>query len=178
MRDSLPNNVICTREPLRVAVPSRLLILCLVVAIAATLGCGHRSDARLRHQFETARADCDQLRSMFAEDQHLVRIAPDYTMARDNAQWPSPDVGLSEQRWNEYRRLFESTGAELGILRRDSGLVLMMVSAVGWMDSGTYKGYAYLEDPPEQIVSSLDGREDDSWAFVHLTGNWYIGQGG
>ena len=52
-----------------------------------------------------------------------------------------------------------------------------LTSAVGLLDSGTYKGYVYSESWPDPVVGSLDGREDEAWAFVHLADNWYIGQG-
>lgn len=63
------------------------------------------SDQALRARFFAHRADFERLLAMVNEDSRLTRIAPDFTWLDDNVAWARKDVGISESRWNEYRRL-------------------------------------------------------------------------
>ena len=49
---------------------------------------------------------------MSNQDFRIVRIAPSFTWLDDDWSWPRPASkwGLSETRWDEYRRLFREAG--------------------------------------------------------------------
>src|ERR1043166_9895004 len=72
----------------------------------------HPSDQYLERVFAANQPEFEKLISMANEDSHVVRIASDFTWLDTSAAWPRPESGLgfSNQRWDEYRRLFSTLG--------------------------------------------------------------------
>ena len=77
-----------------------------IIAVFAARGGSVPSDQALRARFLANRVDFERLVAMSDEDSHLTRIAPDFTWLDDDVSWPRRNVGISEQRWNDYRELF------------------------------------------------------------------------
>ena len=157
------------------------------VSIAVTVACGlfgsHPSDARLERVFVQRRSDFETLASMAEQEPEVVRIARDFTWLKDNAAWPRPDslLGLSHERWDQYRHLFLVLGLDAGVAYcgpSDAGVLLLIASAKGLMIAGSEKGYAFSRKPLECIEESLDAKPKGSVSgiptFKHLDGNWYL----
>src|SRR5271166_2703890 len=75
------------------------------------------SDEALRARFLAHRVDFERLVVMTNEDSHLTRIAPDFTWLDDDVAWPRKNIGISEQRWNDYRQIFRRVGASEGMIK-------------------------------------------------------------
>lgn len=115
------------------------------------------SDEALRALYFAHRVDLSKLVAMANEDKHLTRIAPDFTWLNDNVAWPRKDVGISEDRWNDYRRLFQSVGAMKGIAKgADPNRIIFPIVSVGLVPAGYEKGLVYSQAPLSPVLKSLD----------------------
>lgn len=145
-----------------------------------SLGCARPpADSDLEARFRSNRQAFEQMARMVEEDRHLTRIAPNYTWLDDDISWPRPNIGLSLERWNLYRRLFKETGATAGILRPiGSRTTFLIAYSFGLVTGSTDKGYAFCWDPLAPLFPSLDRRPGDlkkgQPAFKRLEDNWYI----
>lgn len=144
-----------------------------------------QSDKVLRARFLADRADFERLVVMANEDTHLTRIAPDFTWLDDDVAWPRNNVGISEQRWNDYRQFFQRVGASEGIIKyTDPPLILFPISSMGLVPSGVEKGLAYSQAPLDPVLKSLDERPPDKYwkgpdrshvlAYKQIDNHWYI----
>jgi hypothetical protein len=139
------------------------------------------SDAHLSKRFAEHRKEFEQLVAMAKADKKVIRIAPDFTFTTKSAAWPRPisELGFTSQRWDEYRRLFQTLGLEAGILRppdhRDD--VYFLVQTKGLVTGGSVKGYAYSDTALQPRCESLDRPEairDTQICFKPLGGKWYV----
>jgi hypothetical protein len=139
------------------------------------------TDADLSHRIAEHRKDFEQLVAMAKTDKELLRIAADFTWTTSSVAWPRPasELGFTRQRWDEYRRLFQTLGLEAGVLRpwdhRDA--VYLLVQSKGLVTGGSTKGYAYSETTLEPQCESLDKPEavvHTEICFKPLGGNWYL----
>lgn len=163
------------------------------IGMVSLLGCEpfafdkpHQSDKALILNFEDHAAQFVELVKMANEDKKVVRIARDFTWLEDNVNWPRPEAqrGISEMRWDQYRRLFRELGITDGLARYDdpSGAVIhLTVFSMGLLDRGISKGYAYSEVDLSPVVDSLDKRPDelrgskqDGVVYRKIRGNWYL----
>jgi hypothetical protein len=163
-----------------------LLIAALPVGLVAQVvlagvTAGHPTDGRLIREFHSHTNDFERLLAMFREDRQLGRIAPGFTRpANFFSGKPLPEgkpagVGRLAEYWALFAKLSLSAGIE-GY--DDKEMVRFIRSTRGLSISGSSKGYAYMEVPPELVVESLD----DYWsgdgrsftAFRHIEGNWYL----
>ena len=124
--------------------------------------------------FQSHKAQFNQLLQMFLEDKKLGRVAYDFTRPAN----PS-EIGISNQRIQEYRKLFDELNLTAGIEGyEEKDLVWFHSSTQGLSISGSSKGFAYVLKPPPLIVDTLDGyRSKDGksfTAFRHIEGNWYL----
>ena len=143
------------------------------------------SDDALRATFVSHRADFERLVVMAKEDSHLPRIAPDFTWLDDDVAWPRKNVGISEQRWSDYKQLFRKIGAPEGILNYTNPTVIMFpIVSTGSVPSGAEKGLAYSQGSLSPILKSLDARppkkfwngpdRDHMLAYKPIENHWYI----
>jgi hypothetical protein len=134
----------------------------LIVAIALLTfisGCGVPSDSKLREKFFHERSNFVELVRMSNEDEHVSLIMPNFTYLDTDASWPRKDIGFSEERWNEYRRMFRKLGINGGLVRRTDytpSTVFIAAYASGGVLASSDKGYVYSPRPLSPLVSSLD----------------------
>jgi hypothetical protein len=134
-----------------------LALSAVTVIVLAAYWLSFPSDESLRSRFLTHRADFERLVMMANEDNRLTRIAPDFTWLDDNVAWPRKDVGITEDRWNEYRRLFHTTGASIGIEKGiNPSRILFPIDARGIVPTGATKGLVFSQAPLSPVLKSLD----------------------
>lgn len=117
------------------------------------------SDATLEANFKLHESDLQLLVNMSEADNRVVRITSEFTWLDDNAAWPRPEsqLGFSEARWDQYRRLFKEIGLAGGIAREKSGDVTYLIfSSKGLVTHGTEKGYAFSKNELTPTADSLD----------------------
>ena len=155
-----------------------------VVVLSAT----HKelpSDEALRARFVAHRVDFERLVVMTNEDSHLTRIAPDFTWLDDDVAWPRKNVGISEQRWDDYRQIFRRAGTSDGIFNYNNPkLVMFPITSIGLVPSGVEKGLAYSQTSLSPVLKSLDEKPpqeywngpDRSHVLVYkpIENHWYI----
>ena len=154
-----------------------------IIALAATLALGAcsrgTSDASLEANFKDHRAELGTLLRMAQDDQHMARIAPDFTWLTDDLSWPRENIGISAERWAEYRRLFKTTGVTAGISRpEDSKILFFIVNASGLVTGGDDKGYAFSSIPVAPVLISLDDASSELKSgqpgYKPLGDGWYV----
>jgi hypothetical protein len=125
--------------------------------------------------------------AMSNQDRHLLRIDPNWLLTDKYAQFENydPAVGITEARWNEYRRLFDRNQITQGIQRQpDSDDAFILVKSEGVLNRGISNGYLYCgarpvhRYPPCALSSSRGSHQsgehgDEGYAFIRLDGGWY-----
>lgn len=135
------------------------------------------AEAELRDVFSSSKEVFDKVRAMSDEDVRVIRIAFDFT---------SPEKGLVEERWNEYRFLFKQLGLTEGIVRSGEfpDVIFLVARAQGLCTGGSGVGYAYSVKPLVPIVETLEkglrseitknaGRHY-AFVFKTLKEDWYV----
>ncbi len=161
-----------------------LALVAAALAFAAT-NSRSTSDDALRDRFFAHRADFERLVAMANEDNHLIRIAPDFTWLDDDSSWPRKDVGISEERWNDYRQMFRRVGASEGIIKgANPPRIMFSITSGGLVPTGFDKGLVYSQMPLSPVLKSLDKRfpnklrdgPDRSHILVYkpIGDHWYI----
>jgi hypothetical protein len=153
------------------------------------VGCGrdHASDDHMILNFQKNAGLFDKLLKMSNENSNVVRIAYDFTRLETNWAWPRPDeqLGFSQSRWREYRKLFDKLHLECGLFRENSAktaAVSFSASATGITFHGTSKGYVHSEQALSPLVGSLDreaveptiSRAKHGSVFRKIADNWYL----
>lgn len=141
-----------------------------------------RSDASLKHLFLTHRVEYEKLVAMVQEDVHVVRVAPDFTWLDDDSAWPRKNVGISPERWNQYRELLRQVDAREGFMRHTNPLnISFPIVSAGLVPTGWTKGIVYSPEPLSPLVDSLDKRVPDRlWkgstvlVYKSIEDGWYI----
>lgn len=149
-------------------------VICMTLLIAIS-GCCGPPEPTLVDQFHEHRSSLEELRSMFSEDAHLVRVAWDFTVVAEEFRDGHPPgwSGLSEDRWDSYRALFRRAELEGGIVRRDEG-IFFAADPCGLVFSGRVHGFAYLQEPPKALSVLGDDLGLDGTEYVPIDGRWYL----
>ena len=108
------------------------------------------SDQKLAEEFSKKRPDLELLVSMLADDSRMTRIAPNFLGTADSAAWPRPQSqwGISQVRWDEYKRLFRRAGIDDGATGSGkSNETLFLVYTWGIVPSGISVGYLHCGQP-------------------------------
>jgi hypothetical protein len=143
---------------------------------------GHTSmptDARLEQVFSDNESDFKRLVHMAYVDEHVIRIAPGFTWLENDVNWPraSSEIGFSEERWNEYRRLFEKLNLDNGLARYTDS-VYLFASSSGQVTGGIGKGYVYSMAQQHPQYDSLDNLKlssvNGNRAFKKIRDDWYL----
>lgn len=151
----------------------RLLLGCSAMLFLGA--CCLPSEKALSRKFHSHRSSVEKILAMASEDDHVTRIAPEFTWLEDDVSWPrsGSKLGFSEEKWEEYRRLFKEAAVPDGIVRRDSA-VYFLVETCGIVGSGRTNGYVYSETLPSPILESLRELREEGTGYVPLEGNWYL----
>jgi hypothetical protein len=171
--------------PLVVVIPATFGILLLVGPALEPIGtrfvcCAHPTDAALIRSFHAQRPAFERLRTMFAEDDQLGRVAPDFTRSASffsGASLP-PGPPVTEARLASYRGLFRQLRLRAGIEGYDAKQEIWFIASTrGFVMSGTAKGYVYTAKRPPTVVADLDVRPGEivsSIRYRRIDGNWYL----
>lgn len=142
----------------------------------------HTSDEILLKTFRENRADFELLARMAKQNSNMVRIADNFTWTKDSAAFPRPEseLGITNERWEEYKRLFRKLGLTNGILNYQPDKIYFTASSQGLLTGGSSKGYAFLREEPALLSDSLDNydfnnsKKETNFVFRRLEGNWYL----
>ncbi len=143
------------------------------------------ADPRLQIIFGQNTKDFEKLRSMAQQDVHVIRIASDFTWLDSNNKWPRSEVGFSDARWDEYRKLFKELFLTEGIFRTEDypGAIFFIARSDGLCTGGSSAGYVYstteLSPVEESPTTALDAEarkhpeKHIAFAFQKLENDWY-----
>lgn len=131
----------------------------------------HRPDAEMIRNFNEHRQEFEYVRTMAMADEDISRV---------DENWSDP-ANLATDKVAEYRRLFKVIGTPRGISKYGrSGRIEFLASTLGWVASGSTKGYLYVEGKPPKgnRVDSLDDvsilRDLDVDYLKPIEGKWYL----
>jgi hypothetical protein len=132
-------------------------------------------DAKLKETFYRNRDDFNRLVQMSQQDPRLMRIDFDFTIMNTDSG-PRKNVGLSEDRWQQYRVLFRKLGLTDGLERstETASTIFFYVQCEGSAIDGDCKGLAYSEKPVVPVKNSLNRMPPDGTFFETLSPNWYL----
>ncbi len=176
-----------TRNVLGVVGGAALALLAAMVVLLRA--CDHPSDSRLLRQFREHRVQLEALVTMFEGDRGLTDVGQCYWAALAD---PSR-AGVSAARLADYNRLLAAAGAHCCAADEDQPRasatdgaaepkdpIWIVVSAHGWVNSGSSKGFFYSDRPPSdfEVVPRLDhasGHGSPAWTLLrHIDGPWYL----
>jgi hypothetical protein len=134
-------------KPLRVVFIGVASLLAALVSgiLLLTWSCDPPSLATLQSRFPRQRRDLETIISMSDRDAQFIRIDPDWLQTREREFHEySPETGITQERWDEYRRLFARNGITQGIQRDpESKDAFILVKSVGLLNRGYSNGYLY-----------------------------------
>ena len=156
----------------------RALVATIALAIVSAGSYSCPTDRQVIAGFERHRADYEQLLALALQDRHLDRVDRTWYRSQAGDDYKSPRAGLlSEQRWRQYRRLFDLLQLDAGVSIGD-GDVYFLRSCVGLYVSGYTKGIAYFTQPPTTACESSGSRPGDvaseDTCYRHLSGKWHF----
>jgi hypothetical protein len=157
-----------------------IAVLLLVVAwIALPPG-----DNTLVKRFRKHRGELENLVQMANHDSQFAAIGPDLVKMVDGKEYGQDEVHrvLSDARWDEYRRLFNSVGLNAGVNRDEkTGDVFLAAHTFGKTDSvATYFGFLYCSDANARVygftpcVDGSDSADKRRYRWKKLDSRWYI----
>jgi hypothetical protein len=139
----------------------------------------------LASRFPAQRKDLETILVMAERDNQLTRIDPSWLMTR-NRQFLgySPETGITEERWNEYRQIFKRNGIKQGIQRDpETGDSFFIVDSIGILDRGHSNGFLHCGPGAKHVYppceSTLAAGEhpyrpgDEAYSFQKLANGWY-----
>jgi hypothetical protein len=131
-------------------------------------------DAALRQTFFSNRDDFEKLVRMSEQDRCVVRIASDFTIM-DTDSGLRMNMGLPQNRWEQYRVLFRKLGITDGLSRSKDfpDAVLFYAQCEGSAVDADCKGFAYSAKPLLPIENSLD-KPRPGTVFALMSPNWYL----
>lgn len=131
-------------------------------------------DAKLRDNFYANQDDFNKLTLMSKQDRPLIGIRDDLTLMQTDFG-VKKNVGLTVDRWQEYRVLFKKLGLKQGLERTDTvpSALLLFSYCEGSAIDADCKGYAYSEEPLSPLMTSLD-EPRPGYVFKQLCPNWYL----
>jgi hypothetical protein len=123
---------------------------------------------------------------MSDQDAQLAVIDPTWLMKFNGPEFVgySAESGISEQRWEEYKRIFGRIGATQGIRRSTpKGDAFIIIRSFGILENGLSTGYLYCaSDAPHRYGPCLStersgehpySTEDEAYKFVKVADHWY-----
>ena len=147
--------------------------------------CEPPSLTTLERRFPRQRRDLETIVSMSDHDAQLLRIDPEWLMTTERQYMGySPETGITQERWDEYRRLFVRNGIAQGIQRDpESRDAFILVDSVGLLNRGHSNGYLYCGPGPKHFYppcSSLQPYGEhpyspgsEAYSYRKLADRWY-----
>jgi hypothetical protein len=170
----------------------RRFLLTLAVLLLAVFGCTillvyltmprPPTDGELIQNFNKNRSAFEQLREMLQADKNLRRVAswgvetrhPSYLGEASGSSFPV-------DRYKRYLALLKEAGGKLASREEgEHGDPSILVWAWGWAGDTKHIGVCWLEEPPTEQISTLDGyhgqnrSSERQVAFRHIDGKWYL----
>jgi hypothetical protein len=169
------------------------LIAGIAALLAALLGaslllmwsCEPPSLNRLARRFPQQRRDLETIVSMSDHDVQLTRIDPTWLNTRDHQYLAySPETGITQERWDEYRRLFARNDITQGIQRDpETTDAFIIVGSFGLLNRGHSNGYLYCGPGPSHRYPPCSSSQafgehpyspgDGAYSFRKLADRWY-----
>ncbi len=132
----------------------RLRFFIIPFLLLALGGCGkasHPSDDVLLRNFKRHEADFERLLTMLRADKKLKNVDDGWAQPED----PS-SIGVMPERIRSYRKLFSTLGIPRGFCAfHDPERFEFIASTRGLSITGSAKGYAYMQDKPDLVVTTL-----------------------
>jgi hypothetical protein len=132
----------------------------------------HKTDQEMIANFQTHRADFDELLKIFRADKGLLYFSKGYTRPED-----VQSIGITSARLQQYQALFVRLGLDgIGDLSRPEGSkdeVWFFTSIEGPRQS-TFKHYAFVTQPARGLVNDLDYGASKSAPYRHIDERWYL----
>lgn len=113
---------------------------------------------------------------MQKEDYQVIRISPSFTRLYNDWSWPRDDIGITTERWNEYKKLFSKSHIDDGI-QKDGDYIWFFVSSSGLSISGSTKGFMYNEKQQIETVNNFNKcifTKKNRVCFINIEENWYL----
>lgn len=164
---------------------SSLIVVLVTVLALIMYSCEPPSLSTLERRFPRQRHDLETIIAMSNHDAQLLRIDPNWLMTRDHQFMAySPDTGITQSRWEEYRKLFSANGIAQGIQRDpESDAAFIMVDSVGLLNRGHTNGYLYCGSVVSQRYPPCNSNQlkgehpykpgDEAYSFRKLADHWY-----
>lgn len=157
------------------------LVLMIVLGACSTYDDIHKpvvTDDELELIFRENKPDFEQILRMSEVDASVPRIAYDFTWVSGvGSSTDSGNPGISKERWETYRALFQKLDLTGGINREDDGTVAFLAFGRGLSVSGLTKGYLYTIKDRNCTAASLDDLQQyQNQGFVckRIDENWYL----
>lgn len=132
----------------------------------------HKTDQEMIANFETHRADFEELLKMFRADKGLLYFSRGNTRPED-----VQSIGITPARLQQYQALFARLGLDgMGDLSRPEGSkdeVWFFTSIEGPRQS-SFKHYAFVTQATRGIVDDLDHGASKSNPYRHVEDRWYL----
>jgi hypothetical protein len=168
-----------------------LAFLALIALLLWFIGPHQPSDRSLENRFYKQRPVLERIVAMMNEDAQMSRIATDFTWRQDSAAWPRPetDWGISRERWDEYRKIFDREGFKDGVSRNaKTGDVSIYVWSWGIVPAGTSLSFLHcgsIANEDRNSEPACVGRRSSgsgmygtstsyAYRFKKIAQDWYI----
>jgi hypothetical protein len=122
--------------------------------------------------FQTHRADFDELLKMFRADKGLLYFSRGNTRP-ENVQ----SIGITSERLKQYQALFTRLGLDgMGDLSRPEGSKddVGFFTSIDGPRQSTFKLYAFVTQPTRGLVNDLDVGASKSAPYRHIEDRWYL----
>jgi hypothetical protein len=141
----------------------------LLFVLATSCHSGPPADAVVVREFEANAQHFDRLRAMLTRDSNVGAIGKDFLLAADKPFEPAnlTQVGLTERRPADYRRLLAAVGAERLDRDGDSSVSFVLWGS-GFAGNTHHKGIAWLTGGPP--ATGIQRR------FLVIRDNWCLYQ--
>ncbi len=148
------------------------------------------SEASLQEQFTAHRLELDQLLAMMNQDAHMVRIAKDFTWKDESFPLPASLAGhgISPERWDRYRALFQGAGIRAGVSRLERSVdIEFIIWTFGLVTGGISESYVHcgaasgnlVHTEPEcrtQIHKGVYSDQSRDIRYERLADDWYLSE--
>lgn len=172
------------------------LLLALVSGLALLMwGCEPPSLKTLAKRFPSQRHDLETILNMADQDKIFSRIAPTFLDRCDDPTCQTggrfmegdPNAGLTKQRWDDYRAIYNRNRITLGI-QRDLATddAFIMVDSVGLLNRGHATGFLHCGLGPRHYYPPCNSNSDsghhkftghsmpdEGYSFIRLVDRWF-----